>query len=180
MSSPYGGEMSIVKMLKDIDDVETFVPLKRNERMVGQKQRKRVITYSPVVRNLLFIRARKTRMRLLKQQYNTQLQFKVHPDEGRYKPIIVPDKQMNDFMKLYKNVSEEELEFFMPGEIDFLPESKVIIQDGPFAGIEGYYQRVKGRRAKRFIVRIEGFLSCAAFLADCRYLAISKKTSGNG
>lgn len=180
MSAPYGREMSIVELLKEVEDIETFVPLKRNERMVGQKSRRRMISYRPVVRNLLFIKARKTKMRLLKQQYNAQLQFKVQPEEGKYKPIIVPDKQMADFMKLYVNVPEEEREYFLPGEIEFRPEAKVIIEDGPFAGMEGYYQQVKGRRAKRFIVRIEGFLSCAAFLANCRYLSKPEKREKRG
>lgn len=180
MSAPYGREMAIKELLKEVEDIETFVPLKRNERMVGQKLRRRMISYRPVVRNLLFIKARKTKMRLLKQQYNAQLQFKVQPDEGKYKPIIVPDKQMADFMSLYKNVPEEEREYFLPGEIEFRPEAKVIIEDGPFAGMEGYYQQVKGRRAKRFIVRIEGFLSCAAFLANCRYLSKPEKRKKRG
>ena len=174
MSSPYGREMTTVKILKLDTEVETFIPLQRYERMVGIRNRKRVISYRPVVRNLLFVKATRSKMRVLKQENNTLLQFKVHPEEGHYKPIVVPDKQMEDFMKLYENVADEELEFFMPGEIEFRPDARVVIEDGPFTGLEGYYQRVRGRRAKRFIVRIEGFLSCAAFLADCRFLSLPR------
>lgn len=175
MSAPYGREMTMVNLLKADGDVETFVPLMRNERMVGQKLRRRVISYRPVVRNLLFIRATKLKMHTLKQQYNTQLQFKVHLEDGNYKPIIVPEKQMSDFMTLYAHVGEEDLEFFLPSEITFHPEDRVIVQDGPFAGLEGYLVKIKGRRAKRFLVRIEDFLCCAAVIAHCRYVSFPKE-----
>ena len=53
----------------------------------------------PIVRNLLFVQATELRMRQLKQDYNTLLQFKVKPQMGGgYVPVIVPDKQMEDFM----------------------------------------------------------------------------------
>ena len=175
MSSPYGREMQAVETLSVEADVETFVPMERFERMVGQKSRTRKITQRPVVRNLLFVKATELRMRQLKQDYNTLLQFKVKPQlGGGYVPVIVPDKQMEDFMRLY-NCPDLELQFYKPEEIEQLhlrPNAKVRIEDGIFAGIEGYYQQVKGARGKRFVVKIEGMLACAGFLTECRFISI--------
>lgn len=182
MSSPYGREQKVVDMLKSRhDDVTPFLPMERFERMVGQIKRSRKVSYRPVVRNLLFVKATEPKMRELKKEYNTLLQFKVRPrHEGGFEPIIVPSKQMEDFMAIYENVDDEKLEFFKPEEIDLRPNAKVVIQDGIFAGKEGYYQQVrsrqakKGRKEKRFVVLIDGFLACAAVLAECSYVSVKE------
>lgn len=181
MSSPYGREQKTSDMLKSLQDVVPFLPLERFERMVGQKKRIRKISYRPVVRNLLFVNATAPRMRELKKEYNTLLQFKVRPrQEGGSEPIIVPNKQMEDFMSIYENVDDDKLEFYTPDEIDLRPNARVVIQDGIFAGKEGYYQQVrskltkKGKKEKRFVVVIDGFLICAAVLAECTYVSVKK------
>lgn len=157
------------------EGVEAFVPMERYERMVGQKCRVRKVTDRPVVRNLVFVNAGKERMRALKNEYNTLIQFKVRPtSDGYYLPIIVPDKQMEDFKRLYEN-PDTQLQFFTAEEIEELnlrPNARVRIEDGIFAGIEGYFQRVKGANKKRLVVKIEGFLACAAFLAECKYVKL--------
>lgn len=179
MSSPYGREQKAADMLRTQQDVVPFLPMERFERMVGQKNRIRKVSYRPVVRNLLFVNATESKMRELKKEYNTLLQFKVRPKlEGGFEPIIVPNKQMEDFMAIYENVDDDQLEFFTPDEIDLRPNAKVIIQDGIFAGKEGYYQQVrskgakKGKKCKRFVVKIDGFLACAAVLAECTYVSV--------
>ena len=108
MSAPYR-EMKIVAHLKTNRDIKVFLPLERIERMVGQHIRKRVISYRPVVRNLLFVKATPGRMRNLKQIYNSMLQFKIRPMDGHSEIITIPDKEMEDFMALYANASRESL-----------------------------------------------------------------------
>lgn len=145
--------------------------------MVGVNIQKRLVTYRPAVRNLFFVNATASQMRLLKQEYNTMLQFKVMPTENGLRPIIVPDKQMEDFMFLYANVGEEEREIFSPDEINLRPNARVMIKDGLFAGRIGYYQQVRGKktgkgmRAKRFVVKIDGLVACAAVIAECQYVS---------
>lgn len=43
-----------------------------------------------------------------------------------------------------------------------------------FAGKEGYYQRIKGTRSKRFVVKIDDFLACSAVLVECRYVKVER------
>lgn len=180
MNAPYR-EMKVVTHLKTNQDIKVFLPLERCERMVGQHIRKRVISYRPVVRNLLFVKATPGRMRNLKQIYNSMLQFKIRPMDGHSEVITIPDKEMEDFMALYENVEDANKHFFLPGEIDLRPEARVRIEDGVFAGLEGYYQKVKGcknekgKAEKCFVVKIEGFLSCAAFLTECNFVSLAGK-----
>lgn len=175
MSSPYGREQKVMDLMSQIADVKAFVPMERYERMVGHKNRVRKITERPVIRNLLFIQSEEACMRALKAEYNTLLQFKTRPSEdGSFRPIIVPDKQMEDFMRLYEN-PDTELQYFKAEEIEGLnlrPNAKVRIEEGIFEGVEGYFQRVKGANKKRFVVKIENFLACAAFLTECKYVKL--------
>ena len=131
MSAPYR-EMKVVTHLKTNQDIKVFLPLERCERMVGQHIRKRVISYRPVVRNLLFVKATPGRMRNLKQIYNSMLQFKIRPMDGHSEVITIPDKEMEDFMALYENVEDANKHFFLPGEIDLRPEARVRIEDFVF------------------------------------------------
>ena len=179
MSSPYGREKKAVDILKMQDGVTPFVPMERFERMVGRETRKRKITYRPAIRNLLFVNATERKMRELKREYNALLQFKVRPKPGGgFEPITVPDRQMNNFLAVYENPDAGKLQFYTPDEIDLRPNSRVVIQDGIFEGREGYFQQVrskvtkKGKKEKRFVVVIDGFLACAAVLAECTYLKV--------
>lgn len=189
MSAPYR-EMKVADYLKAKEDIKVFLPLERCERMAGQHIRRRVISYRPVVRNLLFVKATPGRMRDLKQIYNSMLQFKTRPMDGHSEVVTIPDKEMEDFMALYENVEDANRHFFLPGEINLRPEARVRIEDGVFAGLEGYYQKVKGCKSgkgkdeKCFVVKIEGFLSCAAFLTECNFVSLAgkkeKKEEGKG
>lgn len=181
MGSPYGKEMKAVDILKTQENVTPFIPLKRFERMVGRETRKRKVTYRPAIRNLLFVNATELKMRELKKEYNALLQFKVRPKPGGgFEPITVPEKQMENFLAVCENADADKLEFFTPDEIDLRPNARVVIQDGIFEGREGYYQQVrskvtkKGKKEKRFVVVIDGFLACAAVLAECTYVSVKK------
>ena len=182
MSSGCCKEMKIYSLLKDREHVEAFLPLQRQERVVGKAIRKRVITYRPVISSLLFVKATGGKMRELKSIYNSMLQFKMCLNRDKHQPIIVPNKQMEDFIQLYNNVEEDKRDIYMPDEIDLRPDAKVMIKDGPFAGAIGYFQQVrskitkKGKREKRFVVKIDGFMACAAAIAECEFVSLPAKS----
>ena len=69
--------------------------------------------------------------------------------------LIVPDKQMNDFMFLL-DFSKEMVEVVNE---NLKKGDKVRVIKGDFAGIEGELIRVKGH--KRVVVRLEGVVSLA-------------------
>ena len=177
MSSPYGREQRAVELLKEEPDVVTYIPMERYERMVGRKKQERKVSARPVIRNLLFVQSTELKMRVLKAKYNTVIQFKMRRMGDAYEPIIVPNKDMEAFMAIttHQEVATD-LRFFKPHEIEQLglrPEARVRISDGIFAGKEGYYQRIKGSRSKRFVVKIDNFLACAAVLAECKYIELA-------
>ena len=177
MSSPYGRERMAVELLKKESDVDTYIPMKRYERMVGRKKRERKITERPVIRNLLFVQSTEQKMRAIKAEHNSVIQFKMRRKGDGYEPIIISNKDMEAFIAITTHQdAATDLKFFKPSEIEQLglrPEAKVRIADGIFEGKEGYYQRIKGSRSKRFVVKIDNFLACAAVLAECKYIQLS-------
>lgn len=172
MSAPYGRERKAEKKLED-QKVECFIPKRRVEEINAQCQR--VVTYVPVIRNLIFVHATEKRMRELKGELNKLIQFMMCPKAtGRKQPVIVPDKQMSDFIRLYQSIPDQ-LIYLSPDEISNLRENaRVVIGDGLFKGVEGYYQKVKGKKNKHFIVKIENFLACATLLVDCTFIKMTK------
>lgn len=176
MSAPYGREQMAVELLDKESDVATYVPMERYELMVGRMKKERKICERPVVRNLLFVQATEQKMRTLKAKYNSIIQFKMRRKGNGSEPIIVPDKDMEAFIAISTyDKPATDLKYFNPDEIGQLglrPDAKVRIVDGIFEGKEGYYQRIKGSRSKRFVVKIDNFLACAAVLTECKYIKL--------
>lgn len=177
LSSPFGREMKVVELLEEEPDIKSFVPLERYERMVGRKTQTRVVSQRPVIRNLLFIEAERNRMREVKYKYNSFIQYKMRRNGvGGYEPLTVSHKDMEAFIAITTSDEVTDLKYYKPKEIEQLglrPEAKVRIADGIFQGKEGYYQRIKGTRSKRFVVKIENFLACSAVLAECTYIELA-------
>lgn len=85
-------------------------------------------------------------------------------DRTTGKPMTVPKKEMEDFMRV---TSDNENGFFYlkkPG-IVFSKGQKVIISYGPLCGVTGYVIRIK--RDRKIVVTINGLIS-AVITADMK------------
>ena len=72
------------------------------------------------------------------------------------KPIVVPEKSMNDFIKISLSMSDEIL--FLEEVSQKLREGqKVRIAEGPFKGVEGRVVRIK--KSRRVMVELPGMLA---------------------
>ena len=87
------------------------------------------------------------------QEYAFDMRYLRDRETGNF--LIVPDKQMNDFMFLL-DFSKEMVEVVNE---NLKKGDKVRVIKGDFAGIEGELIRVKGH--KRVVVRLEGVVSLA-------------------
>ena len=107
----------------------------------------------PVIPNLVFIHTTlKTCMSLI-QEYAFDMRYLRDRETGNF--LIVPDKQMNDFMFLLD---------FSDSTVEVINEElkrgdRVRVIKGPLIGLEGELLRIKGH--KRVIVRLEGVVSVA-------------------
>lgn len=149
MSVPYNRVLK-VKVMLDEKRIECFVPMRYEVRTVrGRKVR----LYVPAVSNLIFVHTTDSQLRLFKQT-TTFLQYLVRKVDGVSKKIIVPDKQMEQFMRVC-STHDDQLLYLRPEEINLSQGIRVRILGGVFNGVEGVFVKVKGKRNRRVVVLVD-------------------------
>ena len=139
-----------IKQRLDSMGIENFIPFQQIARKIHGVDK---LIEVPVIPNLVFIHTTlKTCMSLI-QEYAFDMRYLRDRETGNF--LIVPDKQMNDFMFLL-DFSKEMVEVVNE---NLKKGDKVRVIKGDFAGIEGELIRVKGH--KRVVVRMEVFVSLA-------------------
>ena len=68
--------------------------------------------------------------------------------------MVIPDRQMEDFMRAVALTGAVEME-----QVDLTEGDKVVINEGEFAGIEGVVAKINGR--KRFVITLSNFTAFA-------------------
>ena len=88
---------------------------------------------------------------------NELRRFFVYIDKA-YKPIVVPDKEMEVF-KIVTSAATDGFEFLGNDPSIYQTGDKVRVTDGPFKGAEGYIKRI--RKDRRLVVTISGVAAIA-------------------
>lgn len=149
MSVPYNRVLK-VKNILDQNNIECFVPMRYELRIVKGQE---VQLYVPAISNLIFVHTTSSKLKLFKQSV-TFLQYLVRKVDGISQKIIVPDKQMEQFIRVC-STNDKQLVFINPGEINLSKGIRVRIHGGAFNGVEGILVKVKGRRSRCVVVVIE-------------------------
>ena len=142
-------ELTIKKRLDGLE-IENYLAIREEVRETSAgKKRVRVI----LIPHLIFIRTDQvTAFSLINEQGVNVVYLK---DPVTRHSLIVPDRQMNDFMFLL-DFSESTVEVINE---ELKRGDRVRVIKGPLAGLEGELLRIKGH--KRVIVRLEGVVSIA-------------------
>ena len=139
-----------IKQRLDSMGIENFIPFQQIARKIHGVDK---LIEVPVIPNLVFIHTTFKSCMSLIQEYSFDMRYLRDRETGNF--LIVPDKQMNDFMFLL-DFSKEMVEVVNE---NLKKGDKVRVIKGDFAGIEGELIRVKGH--KRVVVRLEGVVSLA-------------------
>jgi len=144
-----------------LDDrlVESFIPFRK---VVVVQNKKRVEKEKPVVPGLLFIRTDPTTVLSIANE--SKIKFSYLKNLETQKLLIVPDKQMEDFMFLLR-FSDTAIQI---DNSHLQKGDRVRVVQGEFAGIEGELIRIKGH--KRVVVRLEGLFSLATTYIPSGYI----------
>lgn len=146
-----------LKRYLDESGVECFVPMRYeyvNSR--GRKIRKLV----PVIYNLAFVRASRQQVHDIKNATSQFARYYMHSENGKPCVTIIPDDQMENFIRV-AGTFDDQLLYLSGRELDLVRGDKVRILAGPFAGAVGIYMRVKGTRARRVVVSVDGVMAVA-------------------
>ncbi|MBR5674524.1 MAG: UpxY family transcription antiterminator [Muribaculaceae bacterium] len=144
-----------LKVKEDLDarGITCFVPMQyRREERHGVMIKRLV----PSVHNLIFIHITPSGMKEYKA--STDLPIRYMMNRETHKPIIVPSREMENFIKV-AGTYEEKLIYLNPDPGDFAKGERVRIIGGMFAGAEGVFVRIKGDR--RVLINIEGLVAVA-------------------
>ncbi|NDV64974.1 UpxY family transcription antiterminator [Bacteroides sp. 224] len=120
-------EFAVRDALKKLN-VEYFLPTRK---IVRELKYRRKMVEVPVIRNVIFVRATKDRACSIANDYGVQLFYM--KDLSTHSMLVVPDRQMKDFMFVMDIAPDGvsvETEPFTVGE-------KVRVVKGDFCGIEG-------------------------------------------
>lgn len=139
-----------IKQRLDSMGIENFIPFQQIARKIHGVDK---LIEVPVIPNLVFIHTTFKSCMSLIQEYAFDMRYLRDRETGNF--LIVPDKQMNDFMFLL-DFSKEMVEVVNE---NLKKGDKVRVIKGDFAGIEGELIRVKGH--KRVVARLEGVVSLA-------------------
>lgn len=121
-------ELSIRDRLKKLD-IEHFLP---TQKIIRQLKYRRKQVEVPVIRNLIFLRATKERACELPNEEGIRIFYM--RDLTTHSLLIVPDKQMADFMFVMDR-NPDSLSY--DGDMDFEIGEKVQVIKGEFCGVEG-------------------------------------------
>ena len=155
----YASRVTYNRELKVKDDLDTrgvtnFVPMQYRREERGGVMVKRLV---PSVHNLIFINMTPSEMTEYKK--TTTLPIRYIMDRETHKPITVPNREMENFIKV-AGTYDEKLIYLNPDPGDFTQGERVRVIGGEFAGAEGIFVRVKGDR--RVLINIPGVVAVAS------------------
>lgn len=135
--------------------IETFLPMHNEVRQVDGKRKK---ASKPLIPNIIFVRSTFITLdQVIHNPANTCLSyyynhFTVEPN-GKNPPLTVPDRQMDNFIRLSK-VDDPNILFVTQQECRFKSGDQVVVTSGPFKGIVG--RVVRAKRQQRVAIEIAG------------------------
>lgn len=148
---PYSREMKL-KIHFDEKGIVTFLPMHYVQKEKGKK------VLVPAIHNLLFVNCTREEIDQSKEELIYKLPFFYIIDKANQKPIIVPEKQMQDFIAV-AGTMDESLLFLNDIDAKLGKGDKVRVTGGIFIGVEGEIMRIK--RDRRVVVSVKGLVAVA-------------------
>ncbi len=137
--------------------LEYFIPKHYAVRVYHGVKSKRLV---PVIPSLIFVHASQEQIVEFKKDHNF-LQFIIWDKSSGPEYLVVPDKQMEDFIRV-ASADADTTSFYGPEEINIEKGTRVCIHGGQLDGVTGTFMQVKGKRNRRLVVMLEGLIAVAA------------------
>ena len=150
----YSRELKFQTLLQE-SGFQTFVPMcRRTFEKNGKKQTKLV----PAVSNLIFVHSEKADLDAFMARMGEACPARFIWDKSTRKPIVVPDKAMEDFIKISMSNIDDVI-YLQEVTAKLREGQRVKVKNGPFEGVEGTVIRVK--RSRRVMVELPGMMAIA-------------------
>ena len=165
LRATYSRELKAQTMLAE-RGVRTFIPMMWRKRTVAGKADKKLV---PAVSGLCFVFWDRESVDRFIRSFGDSRPVNYYWDRTLESPLIVPEKAMDDFMKVASTMDEDLI--FLTEISEKLREGQTVkVKDGPFKGVEGKIVRI--RKSRRILVEIHGMLAVATTYVLPEYLEI--------
>lgn len=153
-----------IKHFLEEADVESFLPSKMVLRQFSD--RKKMIE-TPLIRGIVFVRTdSRTALSLLKER---NMKARYMYDYANRSMLVIPDRQMQDFISLVNNAGADELTIL---NADFAPGDRVQVVEGTFAGLEGELVRIEGKN--QVLIRVGRIAAVGVKIDKSQLIKIGK------
>lgn len=145
-------------------NVETYLPMHYVVKIINGNRK---LIKEPLLPNIIFAyMTREKTYEFVKKpaltaswiKYYTDKTKPVEPETGKNPPVIIPDNEMINFIKL-TSVNSEHIMVLPPKRCHFKKDDLVRIIEGPFTGVVGRVGRAAGQQ--RVFVVLEGLCNVA-------------------
>ena len=158
--SAYKQEKLAEERLSREDGLEYYIAKHYVVRTYHGKKTKVQVPYIP---NIIFVHATQAEIVEFKER-NNFIRFVTWNKSTGKEYLIVPDKQMDDFIRVSSS-EEESVKYYKPDEVNLKKGTRVRIIGGIFDGVEGVFIK-KGRAAQgNLFVMIDGFVGVSVNIA---------------
>lgn len=152
----YSRELKI-KALLDQRGVRAFVPMMWRPSSPTRSGNSRQLV--PAVNNLCFVYWSKSGIDRFILEFGDKSPVHYYWDRTAGRPMTVPEKSMEDFIKVSSSMDEDLI--YLTEISEKLREGQVVkVRSGAFAGIEGRIVRI--RKSRRLMVELPGMLAVAS------------------
>ena len=150
MRVTYSRELKAQKLLQEAG-VECYVPMRweRNE------EEKHLV---PAVHNLIFVHSSREFMDTFKHKVAVECLLRYMMDKSTGKPMVVRDKEMEDFIRVTADMDEGVLYLDNPSVV-VEKGTPIEIVSGPFMGVQGKLLRI--RRDRKVVLQLAGVVAVA-------------------
>lgn len=147
----FHGEEAVRDMLRR-EGFHCYVPMTYRVQLEHQRKVSRLV---PAISELVFVYGSLTDISDFKLHCKKTLYWLKRPSASGLEYIIIPDKEMDDFIRITLQ-HEREVTYFKPEELKLSKGDHIRILGGPLNGVEGVLLKIKGKRERQFVVSIPG------------------------
>ena len=158
LRATYSRELKIKNQLAE-RGVRTFVPMvwrKTPSNHSSTAQSKKLV---PAISSLCFVYWTKAEIDQYIRSFGDVKPVNYYWDRTRNAPLVVPEKAMEDFIKVSSSMDEDLI--YITEINEKLREGQTVrVKEGSFAGVEGKVVRIK--KSRRILVELPGMLAVAS------------------
>lgn len=148
----YSREMKVKRMFDRLR-VRSYIPMQHVKIEINGRPR---LVLRPVIHNLVFVRITPAWLEQIRQ--TSAIPFGIYCDRISRTPIVISDKEMNDF--IYVTGGRYDGTALIDMQTETLEKGdRVRIIDGLFKDVEGEYLRYKGKNC--VVVKVLGLIAVA-------------------